>query len=266
MKAGEKLAWFVLWLLVSVPQAGQVTAQIPDFGFPPTISFEEVETWVEGAPQEHPRLLASADELSALRRSTVGNPLAASLAKAVVRNAIALEEIPPITRELTGRRLLGQSRRCVERVLTLATAFHLTGDARHARRCEQEMLAVAAFQDWNPTHFLDVAEMTFALAIGYDWLYAQFALGDGRVKLRSNDASLELAVLAPTSAVWQLVDTEQPRNPWDSPNTDTRMVAFEAVAPVSGQLTLAVTATPGSCADSLSNTLKLRPLDEWSSP
>ena len=34
-----------------------------------------------------------------------------------------------------------------------------------------EMKAVAAFPDWNPSHFLDVAEMTNALAIGYDWLY-----------------------------------------------------------------------------------------------
>jgi hypothetical protein len=33
------------------------------------------------------------------------------------------------------------------------------------------MLAVAAFADWNPSHFLDVAEMSHALAIGYDWIY-----------------------------------------------------------------------------------------------
>ena len=35
------------------------------------------------------------------------------------------------------------------------------------------MLAAARFSDWNPSHFLDVAEMTFALAVGYDWLYDQ---------------------------------------------------------------------------------------------
>ena len=42
---------------------------------------------------------------------------------------------------------------------------------KYARRAEKEMLAVAQFSDWNPSHFLDVAEMTAALAIGYDWLY-----------------------------------------------------------------------------------------------
>lgn len=33
------------------------------------------------------------------------------------------------------------------------------------------MLAISAFSDWNPSHFLDVAEMTMAMAIGYDWLF-----------------------------------------------------------------------------------------------
>lgn len=33
------------------------------------------------------------------------------------------------------------------------------------------MLAVAAFPDWNPSHSLDVGEMTAALALGYDWLF-----------------------------------------------------------------------------------------------
>ena len=33
------------------------------------------------------------------------------------------------------------------------------------------MLDMSKFEDWNPSHFLDVAEMTAGLAIGYDWLY-----------------------------------------------------------------------------------------------
>jgi hypothetical protein len=49
----------------------------------------------------------------------------------------------------------------------LAMAYHLSGDVEHVRRCEKEMLAAARFSDWNPSHFLDVAEMTFALAIGF---------------------------------------------------------------------------------------------------
>ena len=47
----------------------------------------------------------------------------------------------------------------------------MTGDKRYALRAQKEMIAAAAFDDWNPSHFLDVAEMTTALAFGYDWLY-----------------------------------------------------------------------------------------------
>jgi hypothetical protein len=56
-------------------------------------------------------------------------------------------------------------------VYTLATVYRIEGDRRYADRALREMLAAAAFKDWNPSHFLDTAEMTHALAIGYDWLY-----------------------------------------------------------------------------------------------
>ena len=49
----------------------------------------------------------------------------------------------------------------------------MTGQQKYVDRAEKEMLAIAAFSDWNPSHFLDVAEMTMGMAIGYDWLYDQ---------------------------------------------------------------------------------------------
>ena len=49
--------------------------------------------------------------------------------------------------------------------------YLVSGDEMYARRAEKEMLAASNFTDWNPKHFLDVGEMTTALAIGYDWLY-----------------------------------------------------------------------------------------------
>jgi hypothetical protein len=54
----------------------------------------------------------------------------------------------------------------------------LTGDARYSDRAIVEMRAVSAFQDWNPSHFLDTAEMTLGVAIGYDWLYEQLSADD----------------------------------------------------------------------------------------
>lgn len=144
-----------------------------DFAYPPTTSLADVRSWIDKAPTEHPRLLATGAELAALRESGTGDPVRAALKRAVIHQATLLKDAAPVTRTLQGRRLLGQSRRCVSRVVVLATAYHLTGDVAHARRCEKEMLAAARFTDWNPSHFLDVAEMTFALAIGYDWLYQE---------------------------------------------------------------------------------------------
>ncbi len=41
------------------------------------------------------------------------------------------------------------------------------------------------------------------------------------------------------------------------------MVAFEIAAPDSGELTIAVLATPGTCRDSVGGDLQLRPLESW---
>ena len=60
-----------------------------------------------------------------------------------------------------------------------------------------------------------------------------------------------------------MIDTAKPRNPWDSPNRGTRMVAFECPAPASGELTLVVLATPGSCKHSAKENLQVLSLDEW---
>ena len=85
--------------------------------------------------------------------------------------ALLTLDAPPVEHKLIGPRLLQQSRLCLDRVYTLATMYRLEGDTRFADRARTEMLTAASFPDWNPSHFLDTAEMTHALAIGYDWLH-----------------------------------------------------------------------------------------------
>ncbi|MFV1965724.1 MAG: heparinase II/III family protein [Pirellulaceae bacterium] len=158
--------------LALVPVAGiQASAQGAEFEYPPTVSLNDVRAYIDKADTGHPRLLASKEQLAALRESVASEPLSKLLAEVVVQQATYMRDLDPITRKLQGRRLLGQSRTCVYRVSVLAMAYHLTGDKKHVDRCKQEMLAAARFRDWNPSHFLDVAEMTFAMAIGYDWLF-----------------------------------------------------------------------------------------------
>jgi hypothetical protein len=51
----------------------------------------------------------------------------------------------------------------------------MTGEEKYFLRAEKELLAISKFSDWNPSHFLDVAEMTMAVAIGYDWLFQKLS-------------------------------------------------------------------------------------------
>jgi hypothetical protein len=67
-----------------------------------------------------------------------------------------------------GKRL---TNRIHSQVTTLAFLYRLEKDRRYLDRVWQELKAAAEFPDWNPSHFLDTAQMTHAFAIGYDWLY-----------------------------------------------------------------------------------------------
>lgn len=79
--------------------------------------------------------------------------------------------LPVEKRVMEGKRLLGVSRTVLNRIIILAWAFKFTQEEIYAKRAIAEMVAVSNFEDWNPNHFLDVAEMSLALAIGFDWLH-----------------------------------------------------------------------------------------------
>ena len=83
------------------------------------------------------------------------------------------------------------------------------------------------------------------------------------ITLRQDDATLTLKILSPSDVTWREIDTATPRHEWDSPNRGTRMVAFDSVVPPSGELTIVVLATPGSCTDSVADDLQIRPLANW---
>ena len=120
-------------------------------------------------PGPHPRLLMRAGEEAPVRP---GSAFAKADSVIVAFSDATLSE-PPVTRAFIGRRLLHTSRAALKRIFWLGYTYRVHGGEAYARRAIDEMLAASAFPDWNPAHFLDVGEMTMALAIGYDWLYDQ---------------------------------------------------------------------------------------------
>ena len=71
----------------------------------------------------------------------------------------------------SGKRLLPICRKASGRILSAAYAYKMTGKKKYLEHAESDLNTVCAFETWNPRHFLDVAEMSAAVAIGYDWLY-----------------------------------------------------------------------------------------------
>ncbi|MEZ0538965.1 heparinase II/III domain-containing protein [Fibrella arboris] len=119
----------------------------------------------------HPRILLLKGEEQTIQKTINADPTWAKMHQAILAEADALLNAPMPERTLIGRRLLSVSRESLRRIFILSYAWRLTQQPTYLKRGEKEMLAASAFTDWNPSHFLDVAEMTLAVAIGYDWLY-----------------------------------------------------------------------------------------------
>jgi hypothetical protein len=123
-------------------------------------------------PVKHPRLIALDSHIEYLREILRSDVKARAIYDAVREDADRLvKNTETVKYELIGPRLLTQSRRAVDRIYTLCLLFRLSGEPAYRERALLELRAAAAFPDWNPSHFLDTAEMTHAFAIGYDWLY-----------------------------------------------------------------------------------------------
>ncbi|WP_439551233.1 heparinase II/III domain-containing protein [Falsiroseomonas sp.] len=128
----------------------------------------------------HPRLLTTPEQLATLPASLAAEETGRRWRAALLRDADGLLSRPVVERRFEARRpvLLPTSREILRRTEALGVAFLLTADPRYAARLAGEMRAAAAYPDWNPSHFLDVAEMTTAFALALDWCHAAWSEAD----------------------------------------------------------------------------------------
>jgi hypothetical protein len=133
-----------------------------------TITRAQVDT---GKITGHPRLLLLKNEEEHIAHLVKKDTTWQKVHNSIIEESEAILSLEPLQRTLIGRRLLQVSRESLRRIFFLSYAWRLTHKKRFLNRCEDELLTVSKFTDWNPSHFLDVAEMTMAVAIGYDWLY-----------------------------------------------------------------------------------------------
>ncbi|MFM7180319.1 MAG: PA14 domain-containing protein, partial [Verrucomicrobiales bacterium] len=126
---------------------------------------------------DRPRLFATPERFARLKAAYTSSSSSQmkTWATSVINSANAVLTENPVTSAADDRgTILGKSQKVKERMYQLGLAWWMTGDADYAERAWEELSTVAdntLFPDWNPDHFLDVAEMTHACAIGYDWFY-----------------------------------------------------------------------------------------------
>jgi len=127
---------------------------------------------LETLEKAHPRLMLKDKDIENLKALHAKDEVLQKCLRDVLEEADQCAGKPMLTYRKIGPRLLSVSRECLHRVYALSLAYRWTGQEKYAQKAAQNMLTVCAFKDWNPSHFLDTAEMSHAVGLGYDWLYS----------------------------------------------------------------------------------------------
>ncbi len=158
--------WAGCWACVLGAMAQEVQPYDPY-----TVTRAAVKERLDKMPATHPRLFVKrADAFAKIRAAIDQKPEWRLIRDWIVRDADGVLKQAPVQRVQQGMRMQGQHD-VEKRVGLLAAAYRLTEKPAYAERAKAELLAAAAFTDWNPSHFLDTGEMTLGVALGYDWLY-----------------------------------------------------------------------------------------------
>ncbi|WP_316793586.1 heparinase II/III family protein [Pedobacter frigoris] len=127
-------------------------------------------TWIKANLRKNgPHLILTDESLAEIKSAVVKDDALKAYYQFLYKNAEALLTIPVLERKLEGRRLLSVSREAVKRIGTLSSVYAISKEPRFLNRAEAELLNVCGYSDWNPSHFLDVGEMAYAVSIGLDW-------------------------------------------------------------------------------------------------
>ena len=116
-----------------------------------------------------PRLVLTPSIEKELKIKIKTDPIVKNYYEAIKLNAADIQTKPLLIHKLEGRRLLGISREMLYRMSILGMVYRIDKNPVILKRIDLEVISVCNFPDWNPSHFLDVAEMSMAVAFAIDW-------------------------------------------------------------------------------------------------
>ncbi|MCC5931666.1 MAG: heparinase II/III family protein [Cyclobacteriaceae bacterium] len=121
-----------------------------------------------------PRLVLNRANEKILNKSLKNDPLIQNIYQTIKLHAERVLEKDLISLDIPDnpnaqRNQLGISRDFLYRINMLAMVYRIEKDQRMLRRINDEVMAACNFPTWNPRHFLDVGEMSLAIALAIDW-------------------------------------------------------------------------------------------------
>jgi hypothetical protein len=155
-------AFILAAVLISL--AVQAEEKLPRLDNPMSVEFLQ-----SSLRPDHPRLVFTPDILAQLKAKLETDPVLQSRMACIRKIAGQIQSEPLLERKMEGRRLLHVSREMLLRINMLGAVYLVDKDPAVLKRINEELLAVCAFEDWNPSHFLDVGEMSLAVALALDW-------------------------------------------------------------------------------------------------
>ncbi|MDQ8186547.1 heparinase II/III family protein [Pelagicoccus sp. SDUM812002] len=117
-----------------------------------------------------PRLIWRDGLEQSITQAVENDEAAAAYHAFIMSQADGIIDLPMLERKLDGKRLLAVSRKGLKRLVYLSFAWKMTRDEKYLNCLEEVLLAVSSFDDWNPSHFLDTAEMSLGVALALDWV------------------------------------------------------------------------------------------------
>ncbi len=163
MKTKISLIISLLCLVILFPAKAQEN-EIPKLENPISVQYLK-----KNLLKSQPRLVLNSTIEKELKKKLKTDAVTQNLYKTILANSVEIQKEPLLERKLEGRRLLGVSREMLYRMNILGMVYRIEKDPKILSRINDEVLAVCNFSDWNPSHYLDVAEMSMAVAFALDW-------------------------------------------------------------------------------------------------
>ncbi|KAI0963980.1 hypothetical protein AcW1_000911 [Taiwanofungus camphoratus] len=148
----------------------------------PADSFQPANPAPTNVRPERPRIIAPSYKWDALPQLIKTEPYLKFWNESIFGNATVYYNEPVVAYYLdSGNGILDIARQIKMRIKAFSYVYRMTNDTKWADRAFLELQNAAGngtnsfgpntSERWNPTHFLDTAEMTAAFAVAYDWMY-----------------------------------------------------------------------------------------------